>query len=152
MQQTNLYPIRAMKAFARSKPWRGNLRERKKKFTAFHAALQEVYDYRLPLEFAGRLSGEGEEGPHSLASSIGADRRIVLNDKLSVITILFLFSASHFQMGRREGMVWAMGAFKKFFPLSFSRLVEVGGCYFKPGQVPAAMLERFPRADGDGAL
>ena len=153
MQNRNLYPVRAMKAFARSKPWRGTVTERKEKFRVFHAALQDAHDYRAPLMFAGALSGDGPEGGDSLASHFEPDdRRIVLKDKLSVITLLFLFSRAHFRMDRSDGMAWTIGAFKKFFPLSHSRLVMISGCYFKAGHVPARLLEQFPTAEDDGEL
>lgn len=132
--RNRIFPVRVMRAFARSKPWRGTPGERQKKFEALDAELCKTYDFLGALEFV-----DIREGADSLSSHLqprGGVTNIVLVGKMSVITYLYLFATAQFQKTRPEAMAWTLACFKKFFPLSASRLVEAAGCYFRPDEVP----------------
>jgi hypothetical protein len=105
----------ALRAFRSSKPWRGTLEERRRKFEHLHPAMLAAYE--LPgamlvmptYESSGRSNG-GPLGNH----------RIVLTGKLSVVTYLYC-------LGRLRGFsptkakAWAFAIFKRIFPYSYAR-------------------------------
>ena len=113
-QRFNAAALEAVKAFARSKPWRGSIEERKAKFQAFHAALGDAYDVPRSLEFI-----DVEANTCSLASRI-APTSIQLHGKLSVITYVWLFCLAR-EMRQLDAARWTLSLFARFFPLSFSR-------------------------------
>ena len=134
-----IFPVRVMRAFARAKPWRGTPGERQKKFEAMHKEMCGTYGFKGALEFVN--IHEGADSLNSHLPPRGEVTNIALVGKMSVITYLYLFAAAQFQLQdgeerRPTAMAWTLACFKKFFPLSASRLVEAGGCYFKPGEVP----------------
>ena len=112
--------IKAVRRFARGKPYRGTLAERKEKFVALHDDLCRVYGKRTQLVF-GDLDG-GDSGSSCYRSKTD---EIVLRGKLSVVTILHEFAHA---LGRDErGAVrWSVNLFRECFPLSFARCQTEG--------------------------
>src|SRR5688572_23068258 len=76
--------LRAVRAFARSKPWRGSVAERQDKFRMLNAALAAAYAIEPPqLVF-------GTDEAHSSGSScyMPAMDTMMLRGRLSVVTFL----------------------------------------------------------------
>ncbi len=109
--------LRAVHTFASSKPWRGSLQERQKKFQQLHAALCQIYGVNPTLVFLG--DGIGDSG---LSNFQARTNVITLIGRLSVIT--FLHEWGHVLKGRSEfeACRWSLQLFKRFFPKSFARL------------------------------
>src|SRR5438309_1497842 len=80
--------LRALRAFRRSKPWRGTVAERFAKFQTLNAALAAAYGIDPPRLGLGTTrtgtSGESHYRPR--------DHRIVLSGRLSVVTYLHEFA------------------------------------------------------------
>jgi hypothetical protein len=109
--------LRGVRAFARSKPWRGTPAERRAKFQTLHDELCRVYGLTTKLTMrVWRL----RNFPHYLP---GEDR-IVL-PQLSVVTYLHEFAhargADEWQACR-----WSINLFRRCFPRSFARCRFVG--------------------------
>lgn len=107
--------LEAVRCFARSKPWRGSLEQRKRKFETLHAELCRIYEKRTTLTF-----GELDGGCSGASHYISALDRIVLVGKLSVVTYLHEFAHA---LGRDErGAVrWSVCLFRACFPHSYAR-------------------------------
>ena len=115
-----LQTVRAVKAFARSRPWRGSLAERAEKFQTLHRSLCGIYGKRTALRF-GLLDG-GCSGASSFHP--GGDQ-IVLVGKLSVVTYLHEF-AHALGRGERGAVRWSVNLFRRCSPRSFARAQAEG--------------------------
>lgn len=113
----------AVREFRSTKAWRGTVEERREKFKTLHAALREVYNLPIELEFVG----PNEDGAASDRSCYDPRRqKIRMIGRLSVITYLHLIAAARgFTYRGRFG--WSLNLFKRLFPRSFSRL-RFEGC------------------------
>ena len=109
--------LKAVRAFARSKPWRGTLEERQSKIKQLHSDLCRIYAVNLTLKFQG--DGTGDSGGSYF--SRGANL-IVLAGRLSVIT--FLHEWGHAVKGGSEfeACRWSLRLFQRCFPKSWGRL------------------------------
>ena len=113
--------LRAVKEFARSKPWQGTLVERWRKFQQLNAALSEAYGIPVPtLVFSG--SGEGDSGASSYCP---ATHTITLRGRLSVVTYLHEFAHAR-GMGERASVKYSVSTFFRVWPRSYARCVQVG--------------------------
>jgi hypothetical protein len=111
---------RALREFARSKPWRGSREERIAKFQAVHVRLCEIYSLSTRLQFKGKREHT------SVASQYDRRRNtIVMRDRLSVVTYLHLFAYAIDCRGA-EVVKWSVNLFKRRFPISFGRCRFVG--------------------------
>jgi hypothetical protein len=112
--------VEAVKAFAKSKPYRGTTEERMEKFLALHGELCRIYEKKTRLMF-GDIDGGDSGGSYYRPS---ADT-ITVTGKLSVVTYLHEFAHA---LGRDErGAVrWSVNLFRLCFPRSFARCVSVG--------------------------
>jgi hypothetical protein len=112
--------LRAVRALAHSKPWRGTLGRRRQKFRRCLAALSAAYGIPEPrLDFVG---GGGE----SFASHYEPARhRIVLWGRLSVVTFLHEFAHAR-GADERRACRWSINLFRRCFPRSFARCRAVG--------------------------
>jgi hypothetical protein len=106
--------IEAVRQFARSKPWRGSVEERKTKFNAVHAALCATYGKTTKLLFS---SIDGSDSGASCFMPF--PDAIILSGRLSVVSYLHEFAHA---LGRDErGAVrWSASLFKRAFPRSFA--------------------------------
>jgi hypothetical protein len=106
--------LRAVKAFARSKPWQGRLSERREKFRAVHLALCQEYGLAVPLVFS---NFEGFSGG---SCYVPATRTILLAGRLSVVTYLHEFGHA---LGKdeRQTCIWSINLFRRCFPRSYGR-------------------------------
>ena len=109
--------LRAVKAFARSKPWRGTFEERQAKFRQLHADLCRVYGLTLTLKIIGDGTGDSGGSYYSRGGNV-----IVLAGRLSVIT--FLHEWGHAVKGGSEfeACRWSLRLFQRCFPKSWGRL------------------------------
>lgn len=110
--------FRAVRAFARSRPWWGSLDERREKFRQLHLALAAAYS-RVP----AKLVFGGDESEDSGQSCYIPDLdTIVLRGRLSVIS--YLHEARHWIAGPNEhaAVGWSAELFRRAFPQSFARL------------------------------
>lgn len=113
--------LRALRRFARAKPWRGTECERVAKFNLLHADLCRVYfpDGEALVPFL--RFGNFYPRAHSGASYyLPACREIYLTGRLSVITYLHEF-AHALGRGERGACRWSINLFRHCFPRSFSR-------------------------------
>lgn len=109
--------LQAVRAFARSRPWRGTIAERKDKFRRLNRALAAAYGIAEPrLVFVGV-----EAGTHSGASSYRpAVHTITLTGNLSVLTFLHEFAHAR-GADERRACRWSINLFCRCFPRSFAR-------------------------------
>src|SRR4051812_48953836 len=114
--------LRAVRAFARGKPWRGSTARRKEKFRRLNRELAAAYGIAEPrLSFAGV-----EAGAHSGASNYRpACHTITLRGKLSVLTYLHEFAHAR-GADERQACRWSVNLFRRCFPRSFARCRAVG--------------------------
>lgn len=115
--------LRAVRAFANSRPWTGSLNERKEKFRLLNRALAETCGVAVPdLRFQaldGASSGRSHYTP--------ADHRITLMGKLSVVTFLheWRHAWQYVKWGRcseRDACWWSINLFRTVWPAQYRRL------------------------------
>jgi hypothetical protein len=119
--------LRAVRAFARSKPWRGTFAERWDKFMALRQALSEAYGVAPILEF------HGTEQPGAVGNGAywPAFNKIVLVGRLSVVTFLHEFAHAR-GADERQAVRWSVNLFRRCFPRSFARCRQVGHLLVRP--------------------
>jgi len=108
---------RAVRAFARLRPWRGTLEDRQAKFQQLHASLSAIYNVKPTLIFEGDGTGDSDGSYFSTRENV-----IVMTGRLSVVT--FLHEWGHVLKGGSEfgACRWSLQLFKKCFPKSWERL------------------------------
>lgn len=107
--------LKAVKAFRRSKPWRGTLAEQQAKFCALNRALARAYKMRIP-----RLVFQNGSGSSSCSSYRLSTHTITLVGKLSVVTFLHEFGHAR-GFDERDTCYWSINLFRRCFPRSFAR-------------------------------
>ena len=115
--------IAAVEAFRSAKPWRGDLEERKAKFSALHLRLCAAYDLKHGLAFADDIAAVGNDG---LSRFEVDNQAITLHCKLSVVTY-FVAVGMVRGFSYAQAFTWATELYRKVFPLSASRHVERDG-------------------------
>src|SRR6185295_9005202 len=107
--------LKAVRAFAASKPWRGTFEERQAKFKQLHADLCRVYRVNPTLNIES--DGTGDSGGSSFRPGANV---ITLTGRLSVIT--FLHEWGHVLKGHSEfeACRWSLRLFQRCFPRSFA--------------------------------
>ena len=109
--------LKAVRAFAASKPWRGTFDERQPKFRQLHADLCRIYRVNPTLVISG--DGTGDSGGSCFQPGANV---ITLTGRLSVIT--FLHEWGHVLKGHSEfeACRWSLRLFQRCFPRSWARL------------------------------
>jgi hypothetical protein len=108
--------LRAVRRFAKSKPWQGTYAERLDKFETLLADLSSCYGIQPPT-----LSVDGcEDGDSGRSCFIPAVNTIILRGHLSVVT--FLHEFEHV-LGKdeREACRWSVNLFRRCFPKSWAK-------------------------------
>lgn len=108
--------VTSVKRFSRSRPWRGTVAERQKKFRKLHVELAKALSVNPPiLIFSRSAHGDTRESCYILSQ----DTIILVG--LSVVT--FLHEWGHRLHGRseREACRWSINLFRECFPRSFAR-------------------------------
>jgi hypothetical protein len=114
--------LRAVRAFARAKPWRGTVAERKHKFRRLNRALAAAYGIVPPrLAFAG-VEADAFSGASCYRA---ATHTITLAGRLSVLTYLHEFAHAR-GFDERQAVRWSVNLFRRVFTRSFARLHHVG--------------------------
>jgi len=107
--------LRAVRTFARSRPWRGSLDEQQQKVRLLHAALCHAYCIRPTpqLIFAndGTCSGR--------SCFIGGVNVIILRGRLSVVSYLHEFAHAR-GMNEYNACRWSINLFRRCFPRSWA--------------------------------
>ncbi len=129
--------LRAVQRFARARPWRGTLEERKAKFRALNYDLSGAYGIFEPALNFDRNDGGSSGSSHYIPS----ERRIVIVGKLSVLTFLHEF-AHALELDERNACRWSINLFKRCFPKQYGRLVHVGHMLIRPGDLAARLRGR----------
>lgn len=113
--------LRAVRRFARSKPWRGTLEERSRKFHRLNRDLARAYGIERPVLVIAvdreRATGNGCYCP--------ATHLIRLVAKLSVVTYLHEFGHAR-GYDERRACRFSINLFRRTFPRSFARCIHVG--------------------------
>jgi hypothetical protein len=108
--------LRAVRALARSRPWRGSVAVRALKLQACLIELSAAYGLRLPA-----LSVV----PGAADCYRPAAHEIVLGERLSVVTFLHEFAHARGH-DERQACRWSLNLFRRCFPRSFARCRAVG--------------------------
>ena len=108
--------VAAVRAFARSKPWRGTASTRKAKLLGLRDALAEAYGMAKPKMRFERITGAcSGSSSYNTATNV-----ITIRGKLSVVT--FLHEFRHAMGGdERQATKWSVNLFRRCFPLSYGR-------------------------------
>jgi len=109
--------LRAVKALARSRPWRSNIEDRKEKFRSLNRALAAAYELPEPQLVFGKLNG-GDSGRSCYIPPMNV---IIISGTLSVVT--FLHEWGHVRgMNERKACRWSVNLFRRVFPKSWARV------------------------------
>lgn len=107
--------LKAVKDFAKAKPYRGTLDERKAKIVKLVDELGDAYGLEpVPLMVWNPSAGTGYYRPDDNTIHMDPDR-------LSVVTLLHEFSHAR-GFDERKAVKWSVNMFKRVFPRSYSRL------------------------------
>jgi hypothetical protein len=130
----NKAALKAAKAYAGSKPWRGTFEERASKIRTFHVALLEAYGLGTDLIIDTEGGSPSNAGGFVTFDTPEGDGAIVLRPGFAVMTYLRLFAEAleydrDMQFSQVEGVSsyaarWANGLFSKAFPISWAKLVN----------------------------
>lgn len=120
--------LAAVRRFARSKPWRGTIAERKEKFRRLNRELAEAYAIRRPrLIFRlRRLWPAVGNGCYCRMT-----HTIMLEGKLSVVTYLHEFGHAR-GFDERDACRFSINLFARCFPRSFARCQHQGHMLVQP--------------------
>lgn len=114
--------LRAIKAFRRSKPWRGTLDERWVKLQSLHAELVRVYRLETTLQ-------QGRQGENCYSPS--GDAITIDKDNPSVVT--YLHELAHARgADERNAVKWSVNLFRRIFPRSYGRCQHQGHMLTRP--------------------
>lgn len=112
--------LKAVRRFAKSKPWRGSLSERQTKFRQLNHGLAEAYGIREPnLIFGQNVPDNSDSGS---SCYIPSARAIILRGRLSVITYLHEFAHCLYGSDERIACRWSVNLFRRCFPRSWQKI------------------------------
>jgi hypothetical protein len=109
--------LRAVRAYAKSKPWRGTLEERRQKIRVLYASLAAAYGVPEPTLVFGD-DGEGDSGRSGAIPAMGV---VILRGRISAVTALHEF-AHLLRKDERGACRWSLNLFRRCFPKSWGRL------------------------------
>ena len=114
--------LRAVRAFARSRPWRGTAAARKGKFRRLNRDLAAAYAIAEPRLFYCNVEANAPSGSSCYRP---AGHSITLTGRLSVLT--YLHELAHARgADERQACRWSINLFRRCFPRSFARCRAVG--------------------------
>ena len=126
--------LRAIKALARTKPWKGEWNTRFDAMSKCLRAICKAYDLE-PWQLTHVGAKSGCSGASQLRSRL---KRVELRGRLSVVTMLHLFAKARFgctdQAAHVRAIRWSATVFKRCFPISFSRCHIVNGLLVNDGR------------------
>jgi len=109
--------LRAVRAYSKSRPWRGTLEERRQKIRALYAALAIAYSIPTPTLVFGD-NGEGDSGRSCAIPAMGT---VILRGKNSCISAFHEFHHL-LDNSEREACRWSLNLFRRCFPRSWAHL------------------------------
>lgn len=112
--------LRAVKKFAKSKPWKGSLSECQTKFRRLNRDLAKAYGVKEPQLVFGETVREG--GDSGTSCYIPGIQAIILRGRLSVVTYLHEFAHHLFGSNERKACRWSINLFRRCFPRSWTKL------------------------------
>ena len=115
--------VGTVRAFARTKPWKGTIQQRARKFARLNRRLAAVCGIivpRLRLDVTDARPRRRASGWYNAAT-----HTIGLTGRLSVVTYLHEF-AHALGKGETGACRWSINLFKRCFPRSFARCVPTG--------------------------
>lgn len=116
----NPLALKAVRKFAKSKPWRGSLSERQTKLRQLNRELAEAYDVKEPqLVFGEMPSADGDSGSSCYLPAVKA---IILRGKISIVTYLHEFAHHLLGKDERKACRWSVNLFRRCFPRSWKKL------------------------------
>ena len=111
--------LAAVRAYARSRPWRGGtLEERRDKIRALYAALAIAYKLPMPRLVFGD-NGEGDSGCSCCIPAMGVG---ILRGRTSSISALHEWAHYVYGPSERQACRWSLNLFRRCFPRSWARL------------------------------
>jgi hypothetical protein len=116
--------LRALRAFRRSRPWRGTIQERKAKFLTLNRELARAYGLRRP-KLLFRSIAPHAEGNGCYIRRPGRRHEITLFGQISVVTYLHEFGHAR-GYDERRAVRFSVNLFRRMFPVSYASLVPVG--------------------------
>lgn len=128
----------AIREFRASKPWRGDVQERFDKLNNLHDLLCVVYGITTELRLIPLADAPQGYDPESNVIALAPD--------LSVVSYLYCFAMAT-GFGPAGARSWGFGAFRRFFPNSYARLVPIGNVLVS--QATAAELRIHEAAASD---
>ena len=120
--------LRAVRAFAATKPWSGSLEERISKFRQLNRDLSAAYDLPEPELAFEHLDG----GSSGRSSYCPLQHRITLRGRLSVVTMLHEHHHARCGPDERSACRWSINLFKRCFPRQYARLAHDGHMLVRP--------------------
>lgn len=112
--------LRAVRKFARAKPWQGTLSDRQTKLRQLNHDLAAAYGIVEPQLVFGEVNRDaGDSGSSCYIPTVQA---IILRGRLSVVTYLHEFA--HHLYGNSEQIAcrWSVNLFRRCFPKSWQKL------------------------------
>lgn len=104
--------LRAVRAYARLKPWRG---DRRGKMWRLHADLCAIYGVSVTLRFNRRYP-----------ACYSPRHRVINLPQVSVVSYLHEFAHAVFGSCEVRACRWSINLFRRCFPRSFARCRQVG--------------------------
>lgn len=111
--------LRAVRKFAKSKPWSGSLSERQTKLRELNENLSAAYDVRPPQLVFGPAEPATDSGGSFYIRGLNA---IVMRGRLSVVTYLHEFAHHLYGSDERKVCRWSLNLFRRCFPKSWEKL------------------------------
>jgi hypothetical protein len=106
----------AVRVFAKSKPWRGTIAQRKANFRRLNCRLAAAYGIREPRLVFDHVERDADSG----ASSYWPMGHVItLHGRLSVLTYLHEFAHAR-GADERQACRWSINLFRRCFPRSFA--------------------------------
>jgi hypothetical protein len=109
--------LRAVRAFARLRPFAGTVAERQVKFQVLNRALAEAYCVEAP----NLVFETNEERDSGASCYVPATNTVILQGRLSVVSFLHEWGHRLYGRSERTACRWSINLFRRCFPRSFSR-------------------------------
>lgn len=117
----------AMEKFKKSRPWRGSVEERRKKFHDLNDDLSKAYGIAKPTLVFPRVFVP-------TSSAYFPNWNMIVMEDLTVLTFLHEFGHA-LGFDERKTCWWSTNLFRKFFPKQYEQLIPIGHLLYKPETV-----------------
>ncbi len=136
----NAAALRAVEAFARSRPWSGSLPRRKQKFRNIVHDMSVAYNVPEPEVRFSVTAGSDSAGSYYLPAS-----HLIVLSKLSVCTVLheWRHAWQYVTRGRcseRDACKWSINLFRRVWPEQYAKLRHEGHMLLRHGRTSGRAL------------